>query len=323
MKLSGQAAAVLLALVLLHAHAGMAQGYPERPVKIVAITAVGGQSDRLARLVAEGLDRVWRERVVVEPRPGADGTIAAESVAHAQADGYTLLLGGQSNLALVAAQGRALRYDPIADFAPIGRIARVPLVLAISVGVPATTVGELVSVAKARPGTLSYASTGIQSRLAAELFKAAEGLDIVEVPYKGMPAALADLLAARIDMGFFDASAVAPHADAGTLRVLAAAGSRRSVAASTVPTLEELGFRGIRVEPWYGLVVPVKTPPAVLARLRSALAELRRTPWYQQQLQQLGYEPIEDTPEQFAAVIASDTERFANVLKAAKLVSPP
>ena len=315
--------AVLLSWTILHAQWGAAQSYPDRPVKIVAGTAAGGQSDRLARLVAEGLERIWGEHVVVEAHPGADGTIGADAVAHAAADGYTLLLAGQSNLALVAAEGRAIRYDPIADFAPIGRIARVPLVLAVNVRVPASTLAELVAMAKARPGTLTYGSTGVQSRLAAELLKSAEGLDIVEVPYKGTSAALADLLAARIDMVFFDASVVVPHADAGTLRLLAAAGARRVPGAPAVPTLEELGFRGIRVEPWYGLVAPGRTPPAVLARLRSALAELRRAPSYRQQLRRLGYEPIDDSPEQFAAEIAADIERFAGVVKAAKLAGPP
>ena len=315
--------AVSLALALLYAQSSAAQSYPERTVKIIGSTAAGGQSDRLARLVAEGLDRVWDAPIVVEPRPGADGTIAAEAVARANADGYTLLLGGQSNLALVAAQGRSLRYDPVADFATIGRIARVPLVLAVNARVPATTVSELVAIAKARPGTMSYASTGIQSRLAGELFKSTGELEIVEVPYKGLPAALADLLAARIDLGFFDASAVAQHAETGNLRLLAAAGSRRSAAAPNVPTFEELGVRGIRVEPWYGLLAPARTPPAALAKLRSALADLRRTPWFQQQLQQLGYEPFDDTPEQFAAEIVSDIARYESVLRAAKLAAPP
>lgn len=315
--------ATLFATALLLTQAGVAQGYPERTVKIVAPTAAGGQSDRLARLVAEGLERIWGSAVVVEPRPGADGTIAAEAVARAAADGYTLLLAGQSNLALVAAQGRPLRYDPIADFAAIGRVARVPLVLAINVRVPAATVAELVAVAKSKPGSLSYASTGIQSRLAAELFKATESLDIVEVPYKSLPAALADLLAARIDLGFFDASAVAPHAEAGSLRLLAAAGSRRSASAPSVATLDELGVPGIRVEPWYGLVAPSRTPPAVLATLRGALADLRGMPSFQEQLRKLGYEPLDDTPEQFAAEVANDIGRYANVLKAVKIAAPP
>jgi tripartite-type tricarboxylate transporter receptor subunit TctC len=310
--------AALVAFAMLSPQTSAAQGYPERPVRIVAGTAAGGQSDRLARLVAQGLEKLWSASIVVEARGGADGTIAAEVVARAPADGYTLLLAGQSNLALVAADGRSLRYDPVADFAPIGRIARVPLVLSINAGTRATTVAELISIARAAPGTLTYGSTGIQSRLAAELFKAAAGVDIVEVPYKGAPAALADLLAARIDLVFFDASFVAPHAEAGTLRLLAAAGARRIAVAPLLPTLEELGFRGLRVEPWYGLVAPARTPRDVLARLRSGLAELRRLPEFQRQLQQLGYEPIDDTPEQFSAEIAGDIERFAAIVKAAK-----
>lgn len=311
------------AFALLLAQQGHAQRYPERPVRIVAGTAAGGQSDRLARLVAKGLEKLWGDPIVVEARGGADGTIAAEAVAHAPADGYTLFMGGQSNLALVVAQGRSLRYDPVADFAPIGRIARVPLVLAVNAGNRATTLAELIAIAKAEPGVLTYGSTGMQSRLAAELLKAAAQVDIVEVPYKSSPAALTDLLAARIEMVFFDASVVAPHAEAGTLRLLAAAGARRITGVPRVPTLDELGFRGLRVEPWYGLVAPAKTPPDVLARLRKGLAELRRLPEFQSQLRQLGYEPIDDTPEQFSAEIISDIERFAAIVKAAKLGAPP
>jgi tripartite-type tricarboxylate transporter receptor subunit TctC len=315
--------AALLAFAMLPPQTSTAQGYPERPVRIVAGTAAGGQSDRLARLVAQGLEKLWSASIVVEARGGADGTMAAESVARAPADGYTLFMGGQSNLALVVAQGRSLRYDPVADFAPIGRIARVPLVLAINAGTRATTLAELISIAKAARGTLTYGSTGMQSRLAAELLKAAAGVDIVEIPYKGTSPALADLLAARIDMVFFDASIVAPHAEAGTLRVLAAAGARRVAVMPMVPTLDELGYRGLRVEPWYGLVAPAKTPPDVLARLRSGLIELRRLPEFQWQLQQLGYEPIDDSPEQFSAEIVGDIERFAAIVKAAKLGAPP
>ena len=282
----------LIAFAMLSPQTSAAEGYPERAVRIVAGTAAGGQSDRLARLVAQGLEKLWSASIVVEARGGADGTIAAEVVARAPADGYTLLLAGQSNLALVAADGRSLRYDPVADFAPIGRIARVPLVLSINAGTRATTIAELISIAKAAPGTLTYGSTGVQSRLAAELFKAAAGIDIVEVPYKGAPAALADLLAARIDMVFFDASFVAPHAEAGTLRLLAAAGARRVAVAPLLPTLEELGFRGLRVEPWYGLVAPGENAAGRARQVANGLADLRRLPEFQRQLQQLGYEPI-------------------------------
>jgi tripartite-type tricarboxylate transporter receptor subunit TctC len=293
-------------------------------VRIVAGTAPAGRAIGSRGSSRKGLEKLWSASVVVEARGGADGTIAAESVARAPADGYTLFMGGQSNLALVVAQGRSLRYDPVADFAPIGRIARGAAgARRQRAAIGRTTLAELIAIAKAAPGTLTYGSTGMQSRLAAELLKAAAGVDIVEVPYKSSPAALADLLAARIEMVFFDASVVAPHAEAGTLRLLAAAGARRIAVVPTVATLDELGFRGLRVEPWYGLVAPAKTPPDVLARLRKGLAELRRLPEFQSQLQQLGYEPIDDTPEQFSAEIIGDIERFAAIVKAAKLGPPP
>ena len=287
-------------------------------MRIVAGTAAGGQSDRLARLVAQGLEKLWGDSIVVEARAGADGTIAAEFVARAPADGYTLLLAGQSNLALVAADGRSLRYDPVADFAPIGRIARVPLVLAINAGTRATTVAELISIAKAAPGTLTYGSTGIQSRLAAELFKAAAASTSSRCRTRSTPSALADLLAARIDMVFFDASFVAPHAEAGTLRLLAAAGTRRVAVAPLLPTLEELGFRGVRVEPWYGLVAPAKTPPEVLARLRASLPSFVACRRFNGSCSNSATSPSRTRPEQFSAEIASDIGRFAAIVKAAK-----
>src|SRR5262249_26051233 len=155
----------------------------------------------------------------------------------------------------------------------------------------ATTIAELIEYAKARPGSLTYASTGMVTRLGAELLKAAEDVDILEVPYKSQPSALADLLAGRIDMMFIDLSVVVPYVKAGPLRLLAAAGRRRAAAAPSLPTLAELGIRGVAVEPWYGLVAPARTPPEVLIRLRSGLAEVRRMPEFRQRLQQIGYEP--------------------------------
>jgi tripartite-type tricarboxylate transporter receptor subunit TctC len=305
-----------LGLAVLQPEWELAQSYPARSVSIICGTAAGGQSDRIARLVAQSLGELWGLPVVVENRAGADTTIAAESVARATPDGYTLLLAGQSNLVLATVyRASQPRYHPIADFAPIGRVARIPLVLAVNSGVKATTFAQLLDYAKARPGALTYASTGMVTRLGTELLKMAEGLDILEVPYKNQPAAIADLLSGRIDMMFIDLSVAVPHVKAGTLRLLAAAGSRRAVAAPNLPTLAELGIQGIPVEPWYGLVAPARTPPEVLARLRSGLAEVRRTPEFRQHLQQIGYEPIEDSPEQMAADIVSDIERFSGIVK--------
>ena len=314
----------LLGCALLQPDRGLAQSYPVRSVSIVSGTAAGGQSDRIARLVAQYLAELWRLPVVVENRAGADTTIAAESVAHATPDGYTLLIGGQSNLVLAAVQGGShMRYDPIADFAPIGRVARVPLVVAVNSSMKATTIAQLVDYAKAHPGAVTYASTGMVTRLGAELLKAAEGLDILEVPYKSQPSALADLLTGRIDMMFIDLSVVVPHAEAGTLRLLAVAGNHRAAAAPNLPTLAELGIRGVAVEPWYGLAAPARTPPEVLVRLRRGLAEVRRVPEFRQRLQQIGYEPIDDSPEQMAAEISGDIQEFSRIVKAAGIKGGP
>jgi tripartite-type tricarboxylate transporter receptor subunit TctC len=305
----------LLGFAVLHAPRGLAETYPARPIKIVAGTAAGGQSDRLARLVGQHLGELLGESIAVENRTGADGMIAAEYVAQAPADGYTLLVAGQSSLVLAAALGRNLRYDPVNDFAPIGRVARVPLVLAVNANVPAATIMELVAIAKARPGALTYGTSGMVSRFATELLKASEQIDLLEIPYKSVPAAITDLLAGRIDMMFLDLSLVAPHSKTGQLRLLGAAGSRRPAGAPDLPTLQELGVRAVQMEPWFGLVAPIRTPPDALARLRAGFVELRRMPAIQRQLEQFGYEAIDDSHEQFAADIAGDIAKYATIAR--------
>jgi tripartite-type tricarboxylate transporter receptor subunit TctC len=304
-----------LAQVAAHSECSLAQSYPDRPVKIVVGTTPGGQGDRIARLVGQSLSQLWGQPVVIENRPGADATIAAEAVAHAPQDGYTLLLAGQSNLVVAPALGRPLQYDPTRDFATIGRVARVPLGFVVRPSLPVKSIPDLIALAKAYPGRLTYGSSGSQSRLAVELLKTAEGLDIVEIPYTGSGTALSDLVAGRIDMMFFDLVLVRAHVDAGTLRLVAVASSRRAASAPDVPTVAEQGVRGFAVEPWYGLVAPARIPADTLALLRTRLAQLRRMPEIREQLEQLGYEPIEDSPEQFAADIVSDTEKFSAVIK--------
>lgn len=312
-----------LSLGVLHAQSGTAETYPVRPIKIVAGTAAGGPSDRLARLVGKHLGDLLGQPVTIENRAGADGMIAAEYVAQAPADGYTLLIAGQSSLVLAAAQGRNLRYDSINDFAPIGRIARVPLVLAVNSSLSATTIDQLIAIAKARPGTLTYGSSGMVSRFATELLKASAQIDVLEIPYKSVPAAIVDLLAGRIDMMFLDLSLVAPHVKSGQLRLLGAAGGQRPAGAPDLPTLEELGIRAVRVEPWYGLVAPARTRPDVVARLRSGFAELRRMPEVQQQLKQFGYEPFVDSPGQFAADIVGEIAKYSAIAGSVGLKGNP
>ena len=313
----------LCALAALTSRPVLAQPYPSRPVRIVVGTTPGGQGDVLARLVGQHLAQVWGQPVVTENRAGADATIAAEIVAMAPADGYTLLLASRSNIVLATALGNKGRYDPVNDFAPIGRIAHVPLVLVVNPAVQATTVPQLIAIARDRPRELTYGSSGSISRLAVELLKASAEIDVLEIPYRGVGPALTDLLAGRIDMMFFDLAIVAPHLKAGTLRLLAPAGRRRTSQAPDLPTLAEQGIRGFPFEPWYGLVAPARTPVDVLAKLRTGLAEIRRRPEMKARLDELGYEPIDDSPQQFSADIAADIEKLSAVIKSAGIKGEP
>jgi tripartite-type tricarboxylate transporter receptor subunit TctC len=195
-------------------------------------------------------------------------------------------------------------------------MARVPLVFAVNANLRATTIEELITAAKERPGAMTYGSSGMVSRFATEMLKASARIDVLEIPYKSVPAALHDLLSGRIDMMFFDLSIVAPHVKAGTVRLLGAAGGRRPAGAPDVPTFAELGVRDLRAEPWFGLVAPSRTPPEILAKLR-------RLPEIQRSLGQLGYEPIDDSPEQFSAELVGDIAKYSAIVKNAGIKGEP
>lgn len=301
--------------------AELAQPYPSRPIRIIVGQQPGVPSDILARLVAEKLAELFKESVVVENQPGASGMIGAELVAKAPADGYTLLMASHSNLVLAKATGANLRYDPLSDFAPIGRVAYVPFVLAVYQSVPAKTIPDLVAFAKRHPGQLTYATagSGTMSQLGIELLKAATGVDLLAVHYKGAGSALHDVIAGRVDMMLADNAVVAPQVKSGALRVLGSSGARRAAAAPDVPTFAEQGIEGYAVNTWYGMVAPAKTPPDVLARLRDALGEIRRSPGVRERLDQLGYDPIDDSPGQFRLVIDSEIEKYSALVKRAGL----
>ena len=297
------------------------QAYPSRPIRIIVGQQPGVPSDILARLVAEKLAELWKESVVVENQPGASGMIGAELVAKAPADGYTLLMASHSNLVLAKATGANLRYDPLADFAPIGRIAYVPFVLAVYQNVPAKTIPELVAFAKRHPGQLTYATagSGTMSQLGIELLRAAAGVDLLAVHYKGAGSALHDVIAGRVDMILADHAVVAPHVTSGALRLLGSSGARRAAAAPDVPTFAEQGIEGYAVDTWYGMVAPAKTPSDILARLSGALSEIRKSPEVRARLEQLGYDPIDDSPAQFRLVIGAEIEKYSALAKRAGL----
>ena len=320
------AALLLVTLLILPpptsgAETARTQTYPSRPIRILVGQQPGTPSDIIARLVAEKLTGLWTQSVVVENQPGASGTIGAELASKAPANGYTLLVASHSNLVLARVAGNNLRYDPVLDFAPIGRIAYVPFVLAVNQNVPANTISELVAFAKARPGQLSYATagSGTMSQLGIELLKAATGVDLLAVHYRGASSALVDVIAGRVDMMLVDYAILAPHVRSGALRVLGSGGRLRTAAAPDVPTIAEQGIPGFAVNTWYGLVAPAKTPPEILLQLTEALSEIRRMPDVRTRLDQLGYDPIEDSPAQFRVLIGSEIEKYSELVRRAGL----
>jgi tripartite-type tricarboxylate transporter receptor subunit TctC len=312
-------AIIVGALLFLRLDSGFAQLYPTRAVKLVVAQAPGAHNDVIARLFGQALADLWKQPVVVENHGGAGGTIGASLVAKAPADGYTLLIGGENNLALAPILVTNLPYDPIKDFIPIARLARVPYALAVNARIPARSLPELVAYARAHPGALTYGSggTGSMSSLGAELLKSAENLDIIHIPYRGSAPAVMALVGGQVDMVITDLSLLAQHEKTGALRLLAAAGAKRAPAAPDLPTIAEQGVAGFALDPWYGVVAPAGTPPDVVATLVSALSEVVRKPETRQSLEQLGYEPIVETPAQFAVAIRADIEKYSNLLKRA------
>jgi len=300
------------------ANAQTAASFPVKPVKLVVPFAPGGPNDILARIVGQKWNEAWGHPAIIENRGGAGGTIGVEYGSKAPPDGYTIIMGGMSNLAVAVGLYPKLGYDPH-ELAPITNIAIVPYVLAVNPRVPAKNVAELIAVAKAKKSLLSYASSGIGavSHLAAELFKSMSGINLVHVPYKGTVPAITDVIAGQIDMMFADYAAIAPHAKVGKLRMLAVAGARRSASEPELPTIGESGVKGYAVDAWFGLVAPPGVPKDIVARINTVTVNALKSADVKQRFSELGYEPIGDTPEQFGATIKNDIDKYVRIVRQA------
>jgi tripartite-type tricarboxylate transporter receptor subunit TctC len=296
-----------------------AQSYPAKTIRLIVPFAPGGPNDFLGRLVGQKVTEQVGQTVVVDNRGGAGGTVGMDVAAKSPADGYTLAMGGTSNMAIAPSLYKKLAYDPVKDFTPIINVAHVPYALAVNPTVPANTVKELVALAGRKPGNLSYGSsgTGSVSSLAAELLNAMSKVSIVHVPYKGTAPALTDVVAGQIDMMFADLAVIQPHAAAQKLRVIAVTGARRLSAAPTLPTIAESGLQGYDVSPWFGVVAPAGLPHDIVKKLNGVIAAGLKTPDAQQRLHTLGYELIGGSAEQFAATIKSDVAKYGKVIRAA------
>ena len=293
-----------------------AQTYPSQPIRLIAPFPPGGSVDITARLIGEPLGAQLGQRIIVDNRSGASGNIGMEAAARAAPDGYTLVL---NTIPLVTNQALfdKLTWDPIRDFAPIGMIATSPHVLVVPTKVKASKVDELVRLARANPGKLSYASAGVGTtfHLCAEMFKDSTGTFILHVPYRGGGPALLDTLAAQVDMSFPTLAAALPHVKAGTLRALAVTDVRRSPLLPDVPTLQEAGIKDFQFTQWQALLAPAKTPPAIVARLNTALRETLRSKEIVDKFQAQAFESFITSPEEAAKYIAEEAKRLSRVIK--------
>jgi tripartite-type tricarboxylate transporter receptor subunit TctC len=305
-------------LALFAAHTASAQSsYPNRPVKILVGFTPGTAPDLAGRILADRFAEVWGTPFVVENVPGAGSNVATERVAKAAADGYTLLMGGNSALVINPSLFETLPFDPLKDFAPISQIFIAANVLAVPPEIPVKSVAELVALAKANPGKLSYAHAGVgtSQHLAAELFKYRAHLDIAAVPYRGSTALVPDLLAGRVTMSFANIVNILPLAREGKLRALAITSIKRSPLAPELPTMAESGFPGFEAVPWFGLLAPVGTPKDVLEKLHAETVKTLARPEVRKKFDELGLEPVGNTPAEFAAIIRKEMPEWAAVIK--------
>ncbi len=316
---------MLLAATLALAVDASPEGYPAQPIKLIVAQAPGGQNDTIARAFGQRLAERWKTPVVIVNHGGVGGTIGAEIAARATADGYTLFFGGSNNLVLAPTLQAELRYNPTRDFVAIGGVARVAYGLAVNASVPVRNVPELVAYARDHPGRLNYGSSGVgsTSALGAELLMAATGIDLVHIPYKGTAPAIAELVAGHIDLMFADLSQLLPHAQTGTLRLIAAAGDTRSPAVPNLATIAEQGIAGVSVGSWYGLLAPTGTSPEAIAMLTTALRDILREPEFRRRLEGLGYAPMDIDGGGFGSMIQSEITQYSAIIKRAGIKATP
>ena len=306
-------AALLLAVLTPIGHA---QTYPNKPITIVVPATPGGAIDLAARLIGAKLTAAWGQPVAIDNKGGAAGMLGSDMVAKAAPDGHTLALVASSH-AINPSMYKKLPFDTLRSFEPVVLTHVVPLLLAVSPGVPAKNVAELVSWLKAHPGKASYASSGSGGapHMSAELFKTMAGVDVTHVPYKGSTAAHPDLIAGRVELMFDTVAAIAPQVKGGTVRALAVTTARRSAVFPDLPTMQEAGIRGYETSTWGGLLAPAGTPKEVIAKLNAEVNKALAAPDVREKLAAAGIEPAGGSPQQFADFIQSEMTRWGKVAK--------
>jgi tripartite-type tricarboxylate transporter receptor subunit TctC len=310
---------LIAALFALALPAAAQETYPTKPIRLyVGFPAAGGH-DVIGRLIGAKLTESWGQPVVVENRPGASGSIAADLVAKSPPDGYTLLISSSGPMTLNTMIMPGLRYDPVRDFAPIATFGLFPLMLAVHPNLPVRSPQELIAHARANPGKLNNGASAVSMELAMEMFKQTAGLDITTIRYAGSAATVTALLRGEIQMTILEATPLLPQVKAGKARALAIISDRRIGALPALPTIGEAGVGGYEVTFWTGLFAPAGTPPQIVARLSAALAKYIELPEVRERMTAVGAEPVAEPPERLAARIRADIAKYAPVIKATGL----
>jgi tripartite-type tricarboxylate transporter receptor subunit TctC len=312
------AARIAALAVLVLSGAAPAQEYPAKAIRVLIGFSPGGGADLVTRTLSPALAESLGQSVIIDNRPGANGMIAAELAAKSPADGYTLL-AAPGNYAFAPALVSKLPFNMATAFAAVGQMVDSPLLVVVHPSLPASSVKDLVAIAKSRPGELSYASGGIggSAHLATELFRAAAKVTLVHVPYKGTGPALNDLIAGHVPVCFCTLPSTLPHAKSGRLRALAVTTSKRSAAAPAIPTVSESGVAGYEMSQWYGMLSPAGTSPAIVNKLNGEIRKAMKQPQVRAQLLAAGADPVESSPQDFAAFFSAEIARWTRVVQTA------
>jgi tripartite-type tricarboxylate transporter receptor subunit TctC len=304
-------------LLLAFTPLALGQAYPSKPIHLIVPFPPGGPTDIVGRLVAQKLAEGIGQPVVVENRPGAGGTVGSTAVAKSPADGYTLLYGSTSTLAIAPSLYKNISYDPRKSFAPISLVSRGPILVAVNAQVPARTLKEFIDLAKKSPGKLSYSSggNGTPPHLAGELFKTVAGIDVLHVPYKGGGPAINDVAGGQVQAVFEGQVALLPHLHSGRIRALAITGARRNPSLPDVPTVAEAGLPQYDANFWSGLVAPAGRPSGTIGKLNAVLVKALQAPEVRETLSRQGLEAAGNTPQEFGAYIAAELEKWAAVVR--------
>lgn len=309
----------LAALSCLLAGSAWAQtDFPTKPIRFVIPAAAGGPTEITGRLIGQKMQDILGQPVVIDARPGAGGNVGADLVAKAAPDGYTILMATIGTHAINQTLYKKLPFDPVKDFTPVSQVVQYPLILVVNPKVPAQNVKDLIDYAKKNPGKLNRASggSGTSMHLSGELFRAQAGVDMPHIPYKGSLPALTDLIGGQVDLMFDSLMTALPHVKSGKLRALGVTGTQRSSAAPDIPTIAEAGVPGYSAVGWIGVVAPAGTPQPIVAKLHDAIVKALNTPDIREKLVAQAAEPVGSSPQEFAAFMRTETEKWARAVRA-------